>query len=313
MAYKLIEKNDLPHIDWWEEEIKYEKENPSALSRSVVMPRNEAAENPPRFNTEADDYDELLSGKSKFDEQRKWDKYVDREPDKSQKTIMRLSDRAERRSQKMVDWRNESLSYAWFNLPEGSPIREMGRGLFAIFFKFIDPVAMSVTDHENDIVHSIVMYETVFKQLTGYYEKNPDELKNYDSENCVEYWFEKQRRWAMNQTDSKYLERWDQDVKECQKRIKRNYVNRLENDNLPLYVGVISGAFGGVDAAWDGNGVYGVVTKRDIRNWLENDGTEIKDETFKTACEVAEKLVYIGESYSRGKDKPSTVRNIATK
>ena len=73
------------------------------------------------------------------------------------------------------------------------------------------------------------------------------------------------------------------------------------------------GAFGGVDAAWEGNGVYGIVTKKDIRTWLESDGETINDETFKTACEVAEKLVYIGESYSRGKDKLSTVRNIATK
>ena len=148
--------------------------------------------------------------------------------------------------------------------------------------------------------------------MTGLY-KDSDQSDNVKKEWCVEYWFRKQRDWAyMN--DHCHLKEFDEQTKQCSNNIQKNYVVRKKNDNLPLYYGVIQAAWsGGVDHCWVENGVYSQVTKKDVREWLVKDGETINDDTFKSACRIASKLIYIAEAPFKGKDRPETQRRRAKK
>lgn len=308
--------------DWWGIYDKWDRENMHRFTKgSINLEELEKVKKevpctgkPPleKCDVDLEGLDPLLIGQTKIEECKKWEDFEKREPEKVENKKRSLSTNAARKNQKMIDWRNKALTNAWNALPDGSPIKEMGEENFAVLYLNIDPLKMSVTDHENKIDHSIVQYETMFRSMMGHY-KDPELNKNYYNKWCVEYWYREQREWAYINNHT-YLSAWDAQAIECSKKIMNNYVIRKKNDNLPLYHGVIMAAWaGGVDHCWVENGVYSQVTKKDVREWLVKDGETINDDTFKSACRVASKLIYIAEAPFKGKDRPETQRRRAKK
>ena len=56
-----------------------------------------------------------------------------------------------------------------------------------------------------------------------------------------------------------------------------------------------------------------LLNSKDVREWLVKDGETINDDTFKSACRIASKLIYIAEAPFKGKDRPETQRRRAKK
>ena len=167
-----------------------------------------------------------------------------------------------------------------------------------MLFECYDPVIMSITDHELDIPHSLIMHEIVYKQSVGEYD---EEMEQHNFKQ--EYWFEKQEKWA-KLNDRSYYSKWTLDIRECQKRINRNYLNRKENTTK--YYDIISAWWGPIDAVWRENGVWEEVTQKDIKRYLIDSDKykswDIDDPRWGDGFKVATKLIPIGRALSRGDD-----------
>jgi hypothetical protein len=292
--------DDGQQIDWWKIEREFDRKHPSfELGKGISDERKE-----PTFDSTKEGYDSLLSGEDKILERKKIQKYREKTPpEQLKKRIEQLRRGASRRSKKVYDFKNKALSNAWNVIPEGSPMKQMGEKLFVLMYGCIDPITMCITDHQQNINHSVVMYGTVFNQMTGNYDQTKEKNEMY-----VEYWYDQQRRWAEN-NDRDYLrDKWNGDITQCEIRINRNFLTPAKP---PLFFKIAVAVWGAVDTAWDGNDVVDIVTKKDIRNFISRDeGYEnISDDTWRNAFGIVEKIIYIGESPVRGKDKKDTIRH----
>jgi hypothetical protein len=298
--YAMAHRGGKKDIDWDEVEKETDRQFQSAFgggkgARSMAKRSNEA----PTFNTDKEGYDSLLSGEDKVKEQIKFSEYLKAADEKKKRRWLdRLSKFGAVACQRVLEFRNTALSNAWNALPEKSPLKQLGPERFFAMFHYYDPIIMCITDHSQDIPHSLIMHRIVFGRLTGKYDKLKE--KSYWE---PEYWFVKQERWAC-ENDTDYLCQWGENRKWCEGRINKLYINRPEP---PVYYDIISAWCGGIDAAWDGNDVIGEVTIKDIKHYLKRDQKykdwDYDDNKWKEGFKVARKLVAIAGTAQRGKDQ----------